>query len=177
MKETIRTIRRKIAGWILGDDTVLYVPKNLAKYRGETAWSHMPDDVIGKFFRRTHSMFIDTMNEKFENQESFDSFRTTMTTQSVLWLATEMVKMNAASGDYTVRGSLDGGKTMSVWAVRIEKCPDDEVMTHFDEAEITKLEDGRIVSLNLGFGNSGFEKWRQKNKEKLSAQIDDLKKE
>lgn len=173
MKKTIRNIRRKIAGWILGDDTVLYVPKSLAKYRGETAWSHMPDDVIGKFFRRTHSMFIDTVKKKFEDQEGFDSFRTTMTTQSVLWFASEMEKFKATSGDYTVRGSLDGGKTMSVWALRIEKCPDDEVMNEHENPEITQLEDGRITSLRVSFGNSGFDKWRKANETRRKAKEDE----
>ncbi len=162
--------RRKIAGFILGDDTAMFVSKESAELLKSSAFLDASDEVIGKMYKYFWALVLENQNEHSKTQGM--SFRAKMRSASVLYLASEMHKIKADSATYSVKGSIDGGKTYGAWAVRVEANPD------YDDSPDGQQEvDGKIVSLTLSHENPGYEEWRQKNEEKRQAALEKSKKD
>lgn len=163
-------LRRKIAGFILGDDTVFFINKKDNQLLKDLRYTDVPDDVVGKMFKHFTVIagnFIDN-DPKYKDR----TFREAMISSSVLYLATEANRMNAASADFTVSGSLDGGKTEGQWAVRIEACPD-KIMSDTRRIEIVSdpSDHSKTISMSVTFGNPGYDEWKAWNKAKFDDAI------
>ncbi len=161
MMDRIRALRRKVADFILGDDTVLFTNGRDHDLLKQSRFLEASDEAVGRMFK--HFWALASRHFADDAERDGRTFRDTMISGCVLFLASEAQKLKAASADYLVSGTLDGGRTEGRWAVRIEAAPNDgreergvEIVHATDDPE-------KIVSLSVTFGNPGYERWKAEN--------------
>ncbi len=165
-----RTARRTIAGFILGDDAAFYASRADIERMKNSQFLELPDETIGKMFKHFWTTVCRTQDKDEKDKDM--SFGAKMRCACVLYLSSEMNRAKANSATYTVKGSIDGGRTEGAWAVHVEADPD------YEQREEKQVEvDGKIVSLTVTNDNPGYEEWRQKNAEKLARALDQTAKE
>ena len=156
-KEIFAGARRKLAGLLIGDMTALYVAKADHERLKESQFMEVPDETLGAMFRNFWAIVCREMQS--DGDKDGFPFKAKMRASCVLYLASEMRKTNAITADYTVSGSIDGGRTSGVWAVRVEAAPDD-MADDDDDAPRETWVDGKLTSIRVTTTNPGFDDWR-----------------
>lgn len=145
-------LRRKIGLWIIGEQFVTVTP---SKWRAMTTEGFMalPDDVVGRMFRNVYGRIAESADAKAEKDRFY--FTAAMNSSAILWLASQMERLNGAEASYSVTGSLDGGKTEGSWVVYV--CRGD--LDAPDGVTQNEQPDGRITNLTISTQNPGYARW------------------
>jgi hypothetical protein len=151
-------LRRHIADWVLGGQTVLFVSEDQAKLLEQQRFLDLDDDSLGKQFRRWVQMFSEFTAARATDENM--SFRFAMASHSVLFLSTELRRRNAESAEFVIRGTVDGGKTEGCYRVRVDQVADDYEFGH-EAVEITHApgEPDKITKMVLREQNPGYDAW------------------
>jgi hypothetical protein len=150
--ELAAKIRRKIGLWIIGEQFVTVTP---SKWKAMTTEGFMalPDDAIGRMFRGVYGRIVEDTDKRAKRDGFY--FTGAMNSTAILWLASQMERLNGEEASYSVNGSLDGGKTQGSWAVYVCRgnldIPDG--VTTEDQP------DGRITNLTISTQNPGYARW------------------
>lgn len=146
--------RRKLADFILGGQTVLFVNSEQADLLKRLDYLAIDDETLGLIYRRNWAIIAKHFADQGLDEDR--PFRSVMGSGCVLYLASEAAKANAEQADFIVTGSIDGGRTSGKWGVHVEQLPDDYPDV---PDEIVRTDDGRITKLGVSFKNPGYRQW------------------
>lgn len=164
-------LRRQVADFILGDQTVLFTNGRDHELLKASRYLEASDAAVGRMFK--HHWAIASRFHAEKADKDGRTFRDAMISGSVLFLASEANKAKAGSADFTVTGSLDGGRTEGAWAVRVEQEPDWHSDREPGDVEITRdpHDTDKIVRLEVTFGNPGYEAWKAENAKRFENRM------
>jgi hypothetical protein len=158
----LRKLRRSIADFILGDDTVLFTNGADHIALKESRFLDASDEAVGRFFKHFWAMRSRHAGDQAEKEGR--TFKDVMLSGSVLYLASVAARTKADSADFAVSGSIDGGRTEGRWAVRVEACPDEPKRDPKEPEIICDPDDpAKIVSMTVTYENPGYEAWKAEN--------------
>lgn len=144
MKNWIKQIRRKVAGYILGEQVAFFAPaKDIADMEIGN-YTQLSDEALAAASRR---WFMAIERAHKINSEKEDRPVLVMTSQhAVLSLAKLADEINADNMTVAVRGTIDAYKTTKVFEISLKRLPDDyefsdnEIIADTDNPDrITKM--------------------------------------
>lgn len=158
---SLKKLRRTLADWIIGDDTVLFTNGRTHELLKSSQFLDASDESVGKMFK--HFWAVTSAYRDNEANQKKLKFDHCMISGSVLFLASAAAKANAESADFTVYGSIDGGKTEGAWAVRIESDPDYEANGK-ESVEMTRdpHDPEKITRMCVTTLNPEYDNWKAK---------------
>lgn len=149
-------IRRKVAGFILGDQTALFMSKKNCQLAGEpNFYSTMGDTELAALTRHFKNLVIDTVSKKPRPYTLPDgtpmSEESSFETQNRIYAAMSMVGLAIDTGSTTLRIAVGDTTYLGVdagnWEIVVNKLSDDATVTNPAGVEI--VEDGdKIVEIS-----------------------------
>lgn len=148
----LKKVRRKVAGWLLGNETALFLPKDAIAKLENRDYLSLSDEQLAAVTRRWFSAITSVIEEE-ANQKNIPV--TVMQNEyAVLGLAKFLKDVNADTASLSVRGTIDGGKTTEDFFVDIKRLPHDPERWTEPLGMTTKVEeDGRITEMHFRYSH------------------------
>lgn len=146
-------MRRWIAGKILGDETALYLSSNVKSLMEGHLYNELSDEQLAAVSRRWFAAIRTTINETAGEKNLPVIVYTTQS--AVLSLAQHLKELNAETGTFLVKGTIDGGATTEDFEVVVTRHPHDPSRWDDDAPAVEQTEDadGKITSLRYRIKN------------------------
>lgn len=147
-------MRKWLAGKILGNETALYLSSDVESLMEGHLYCELSDEQLAAVSRRWFAAIRTTINETASEKNLPVIVYTTQS--AVLSLAQHLKELNAETGTFSVKGTVDGGTTTEDFEVVFTRQPHDPSRWDDDAPAVEKIEDenGKITTLRYRIENS-----------------------
>ncbi|MFT4056458.1 MAG: hypothetical protein QM681_18290 [Novosphingobium sp.] len=149
MSGWIDKARRKVAGWVLGNRTAIYIPNEYRGLREGGYFERLPDHELAQLAR--YFFYVArNVNREMADERKVPASVFTMS-QSVMSVIRCAIEANAETATFTQRGEING-EQIGVWQVTAKKLPDDYDFAPLGVEETYADDDPeRLTSLSLSY--------------------------
>lgn len=148
----LKDARRKIAGWILGDDTALFLSKKAVAALDKADYLALDDEQLAAVTRRWFAATAQIMIKK--GREKDIPVTVMQNEYAVLGLAKFLKDANADTATLSVKGTVDGGQTTEDFIVEVKRLPHNPARWLEPlGVETTEAEDGRITHMSIRYSH------------------------
>lgn len=142
-------LRRKLAGWILGEQVAAFAPKRITQQTKLDIFN-LSDAELG-VLTRFHYYHIWQLSEKLAGQEKKD-VNAYMKEHATLTLFRHAKELNADTYTIVQQVKLEG-VSQGVWRTRIERLADDYDFGP-NGTKLVKTPDGRIIEMSIKYDSA-----------------------
>jgi len=143
-----KSLRRKIAGWLLGNETALFLSKEATASLDEGNYLALNDTDLAAVTRRWFVAIESVMKGRAD--EANIPVVVYQNEHAVLGLAQFLRETNADSATLKVMGTVDGWKTTEDYILEIQCLPHDP--NRWGEQGVTTVEeDGRLIEVEISY--------------------------
>ena len=148
MKNSFRTFRKRLAGWILGDTAALYMPKDKHHVLEGGCYEELTDEQLAMATRYWFDV-IRRVNVDIAGDRGVPSsvFSTSQSAMSLIRYARDAKADNLTIAQHGTIKDIDVGN----WLIEVSKLPDDYEFGPPGVQEEVFDDDGRLTKLSLGY--------------------------
>ena len=145
----LKNIRHKIAGWLLGDETALFLSKEATACLDKRNYLSLNDKDLVAVTRRWFVAIESVMKGRAD--EANIPVVVYQNEHAVLGLAQFLREANATSATIKVKGTVDNWKTTEDYILEIQCLPHDPSRWGDEGVNEVKAEDGRLIELAFSY--------------------------
>lgn len=149
MSGAIDKLRRKLAGWVLGERTAIFIPQEYRALKEAQYYERLPDHELAQLARYFFYVSRNVNRELADEREVPAAAFTT--SQAVMSIIRYAIEANADTATFVQSGDI-GGKSIGVWQVEAKRMPDGY---EFGEPGVEKEYDpddpSKLVKLSMSY--------------------------
>lgn len=145
---TLKDIRRKVAGWVLGEQSALFIPKDESHVLKGGCYEDLTDEHLAMATRYWFDV-IRRVNADIAGERGIPAsvFSTSQSAMSLIRYAREANAENLTIAQHGTIKDIDVGN----WLIEVTKLPDDYEFGPLGVQEKIYSDDGRLTKLALGY--------------------------
>lgn len=149
MGEIFDKLRRKLAGWVLGERTAIYLPAEYRALKEGQLYERLPDHELAQLAR--YFFYVSrNVNRELADGRGIPAAVFTHS-QAVLSVIRYAIDANATEATFTQSGEI-AGNDIGVWQVKVTKQPDDyEFGAPGVQKEYDPEDPSRLVKLSMSY--------------------------
>lgn len=149
MGEIFDKLRRKLAGWVLGERTAIYLPAEYRALKEGQLYERLPDHELAQLAR--YFFYVSrNVNRELADERGVPAAVFTQS-QAILSVIRYAIDANATEAIFTQSGEIDGDD-IGVWQVKVTKQPDDyDFGAPGVQEEYDPEDPSRLVKLSMSY--------------------------